>query len=69
MYILRCVREQPKTGTLLFVLWGFLLLLSEVVLLAFAKRNLSRMIEVNLRQRIDDPNLPGMHRPVGGLLD
>jgi len=30
---------------------------------------LSRMIEVNLRQRIDDPDLPGMHRAVGGLLD
>lgn len=37
--------EQPETGTLLFVLWGFLLLGSEVVLLAFGKRNLSRMIE------------------------
>jgi len=30
---------------------------------------LSRMVEVNLRQRIGDPDLPGMHRPVGGLLD
>jgi putative membrane protein len=30
---------------------------------------LSRMIEVNLRQRIGDEALPGMHRPVGGVLD
>ena len=30
---------------------------------------LSRMIEVNLRQRTGDENLPGMHRPVGGVLD
>lgn len=30
---------------------------------------LSRMIEVNLRQRLDDPELPPMHKPVGGILD
>lgn len=30
---------------------------------------LSRMIEVNLRQRLNDPNIPGLHRPVGGVLD
>ncbi len=30
---------------------------------------LSRMIEVNLRQRTGDPELPNMHRPVAGVLD
>ena len=30
---------------------------------------LSRMIEVNLRQRTGDTELPGMHRPVAGVLD
>jgi len=30
---------------------------------------LSRMIEVNLRQRNNDPQLPGMHRAVAGILD
>ena len=30
---------------------------------------LSRMIEVNLRQRLSDDPLPGMHRAVGGVLD
>ncbi len=30
---------------------------------------LSRMIEVNLRQRAGDLNPPNMHRPVGGMLD